>query len=828
MRRWMVRGLLGLALLLILASVAGWLLMRGSLPQLEGSAALPSLSASVEIERDALGTVTLHASNRLDAVRALGFVHAQERYFEMDLMRRLAAGELAELFGERALPRDRDNRRHRLRARMPAHLAALPGEQRAELAAYADGVNAGLAALKVRPWSYLLLGVQPSPWREEDSLLVGLAMFFDLQDEFNQREFGLMQLREHLPNALVDLLAAPGTELDAPLFGEPWPALTPAQLQSALSSSPAAQAVEPIDPATIPGELGEPATASDHSSEDSTTEPPVVGSNNFAVSGALTADGRALVADDMHLGLRAPGIWFRLRLRYPDPQAPAGVVDASGASLPGTPVLIIGSTGHVAWGFTNSYGDWLDWVAVDFEDAERTRYRTPEGNEPVQVFEEVLKVHGGTSETLRVRETRWGPLLEPTSSGQELALMWTAHRPGAIDLGISRLLRAGNLNQAIDIAHSSGMPVQNLVVGDRSGRIGWTLMGRLPMRIGDCDPMTPLQPLQGCGWGEAWLPTDAVPRLIDPSSGRLWTANSRIVDAAGLTVVGNGGYDLGARQRQIRDALFARERFDESALLALQLDDRALHIAPWWSRLRAVLEAHTTDPDLRALEQATRVRPERASVDSVSYRAAREFRVQLIDSLQAHLLAPVSADRGKDWTPPRPLQMEAVAVAMLESATVMLPDGSPLDSAALQREAAQALAGEWAALGGEMSERSWGERNTSSICHPLAAGLPWPLRQHLCMPADPLAGDSLLPRVQGPSFGASQRMVVAPGREAEGLFQMPGGQSGHPLSPFWGSGHAAWVAGENSPFLPGTVRHRLQLKGTADAGPTELSSGTPH
>jgi penicillin amidase len=200
----------------------------------------------------------------------------------------------------------------------------------------------------------------------------------------------------------------------------------------------------------------------------------------------------------------------------------------------------------------------------------------------------------------------------------------------------------------------------------------------------------------------------------------------------------------------------------------------------------------------------------------------------LIDNLQARLLAPVVAAQGGAWTPPRPLQMEAVTVAMLETAILTLADGSSLDSAELQREAAQALAREWKALGGDFSQRTWGERNTSAICHPLAAGLPWPLRQQLCMPTGPLAGDSHLPRVQGPSFGASQRMVVAPGREAEGLFQMPGGQSGHPLSPFWGSGHAAWVAGENSPFLPGPARHKLKLQGTFAARPTALSSGTSH
>jgi penicillin amidase len=170
--------------------------------------------------------------------------------------------------------------------------------------------------------------------------------------------------------------------------------------------------------------------------------------------------------------------------------------------------------------------------------------------------------------------------------------------------------------------------------------------------------------------------------------------------------------------------------------------------------------------------------------------------------------------------------MEALAVAMLETPELMLADGSPLDSAELQRAAAQVLARELIALGSDLSQRSWGERNTSTICHPLGAGLPWPLRQWLCMPAQPLPGDSHLPRVQGPGMGASQRMVVAPGHEAEGMFHMPGGQSGHPLSPFWGAGHEAWAEGENTPFLPGPMRFRLELRAPDTAVPAALSRAT--
>ncbi len=799
--RYALYLLLALALLVIAAAAGTYTLLHRSLPQLEGESQIKGLQAEVQVERDALGVVTLRAQNRGDALRALGFIHAQERYFEMDLARRSAAGELAGLVGAAALPRDRANRAHRLRSRMQAELERAPLEQRQQLQAYVEGVHAGLAALRSRPWAYWLLRAQPEPWREEDSLLAGLAMFFDLQDSQNRRELGLLQLRAHRPDALVDWLSAPGSAFDAPLFGEALAAIEPAALAAAL------QARSRED--EKPGARSDVETGETLAAPTTDPEPLSSGSNNFAVAGGLTADGRALVADDMHLGLRAPGVWFRVRLIYPDPLAPDGQVDATGVSLPGVPALIVGSSGHVAWGFTNSYGDWHDWVEVQFTDDARGSYRTPEGSEPVQVHQELLHVRGGAPETLEVRDTRWGPLLAEGPDGSGLALRWTAHRPGAIDLGMAELLRAADIEQALDIAQRSGTPTQNFVAGDRHGRIGWTLMGRIPQRIGTCDPLRPLRPLQGCDWAEDWLPAGRAPRLLDPPSQRLWTANSRVVGLEGLPLVGDGGYDLGARQAQIRELLLSREHFSEADLLAIQLDDRALFLQPWWQRLRLEVSAAEGAPELAALEAATRSLPERASTESVSYRAARGFRGLLIEAFSRHLFAPAREALGEEFVEPRLPQIEPVLQAYLNLPADSVPEGWPAP-AELQREAALALARDWRSQGEDFSERSWGERNTSAICHPLASAL-GPARSLLCMPAQPLPGDNHMPRVQGAAFGASQRMVVAPGHEAEGVFHMPAGQSGHPLSPFWDAGHEAWVRGDSSPFLPGPSQHLLTL-----------------
>jgi len=217
--RRLLRWLVTFLILLIIVLLSGYLLLRSSLPQLNGEARVEKLSMPVSVLRDAGGVLTVEAANELDMARALGYVHAQERFFEMDLMRRRAAGELAELVGAAALPADRQMRVHRLRARSRANLDAALGDKRALLEAYRDGVNAGLNALTARPWPYLLLRQLPRQWELEDSLLVVLAMYDALQDTDNSRELALIQLQQSLPPALWQLITHNGSQWDAPLFG---------------------------------------------------------------------------------------------------------------------------------------------------------------------------------------------------------------------------------------------------------------------------------------------------------------------------------------------------------------------------------------------------------------------------------------------------------------------------------------------------------------------------------------------------------------------------------------------------------------------------------
>ncbi|WP_064749951.1 penicillin acylase family protein [Lysobacter antibioticus] len=802
MAKWIKRALLALLCLSLIGVVAAWWLLRGSLPRLEGELALAGLSAPARVQRDALGVVTVEAANQTDAARALGFVHAQERYFEMDLLRRTAAGELSALFGERALDFDRRHRVHRLRARVQQHLAEFSGDQAALLQAYADGVNAGLRGLSRKPWPYLLLRSEPAPWTVADSALVGYAMYFDLQGGDNARELALWRIRPHVPPALFALLTNPGSTWDAPLYGAPFgDAALPSAEQLDLRQLPAPASARLI-PLPFLDEIG---------------------SNNFAVAGSLTADRRAIVADDMHLGLRAPNIWFRARLRYPDPRAPGGRTDASGFTLPGLPAVVVGSNGHVAWAFTNSYGDWADW-SLQPGCAGDAGPATCAG---LSVHEETIAVAGRAPEKLIVRETPWGPLLHDNADGSALALRWSAHLPGALNLGLAELQRAGSVDEALQAARTVAMPVQNLVVGDRGGKIAWRLLGPIPEREGSCstDALAenanadgrPLQVPTCPPWA---IQTADAPDLVAPPSGRLWTANTRTLDGLELERIGQGDYVLGARAGQIRDGLFAKQRFGERDLLAIQLDDRALFLQRWWRLLQAQGERAKRaggSPALAALAQASQRWEGRAEPGSVSYRMVRNWRRAVFTRIANGLTAPAQAALGAQFEMPDLKQLEGVIWPLLSQRPAHLLPRNESSWDALLEHAAQDVLDELKVSPGpgaaaQLARHTWGEHNTASICHPLASALPGFARSALCMPPDRLPGDAAMPRVQRPSFGASERMVVSPGHEADGIVHMPGGQSGHPLSPFWGAGHDDWVHGRPTPFLPGTAKYTLRLR----------------
>ncbi|MCD4751372.1 MAG: penicillin acylase family protein [Thermoanaerobaculales bacterium] len=772
---------------LALAVIGGGLALRASLPQLDGEVALEGIGATVTVERDGAGVPTIRGADRVDVAMALGFLHAQERFFQMDLQRRRASGELAEIFGQAAVQWDARVRAHRFRTVARAVMAGADEKDRVLLEAYADGVNAGLEALDERPFEYLLLRSRPRPWTAEDSILTTLSMFLQLNSWNPDRELAHAALNELLPQALYDFLAAPGTEFDAPMLGD------------------AFKTGSPPGPEVIDLRLEKPEVSS-----RAVADNVKAGSNGWAVAGSRTSHGGAILVADMHRGLMVPNVRYRASLSWPAPAWNDEVIRVTGVTLPGLPVVVAGSNGRVAWGFTNSYGDWVDVVLFDplgFE-----AYIGPDGPREYESWTEKIVVAGADDLELEFKATLWGPVVSENHRGRPVALRWTAHHAEAVGgRGLTLLETARDVDEALAAGPAIGMPPQNLMVADSQQRIGWTIVGRIPRRV-DCDDIAPGNPSSPeCRWS-GWVEARDYPRIVDPPSGQVWTANARVVDGEWLRILGDGGYALGARAGQIRDALEEMENITEEDLLGLQLDDRALFLGWWRERLLEVLtpQALSQDPRLLELRQVVEGWSGHAGVEDAGYRMVRAFRLYARSLVLDPLVAPcktVETPCGWDFLG----QREGPVRRLLVERPPHLLNPRFADWDSLLLAAADRVLTDFSKGDSTPADHTWGERNTVRIRHPLSGALPQWLSDQLDMPALALPGDVHMPRVQGPAFGASERFVVSPGREIEGIFHMPGGQSGHPLSPYYGVGHGSWVEGLPTPFLPGPVKYTLIL-----------------
>jgi penicillin amidase len=799
-----------LVLALLAALATGWLALRASLPQLDGSRAAATLSAPVSIERDAAGVPTLRGRNRLDVAYATGFAHGQDRFFQMDLLRRVAAGEVSALIGPAALPLDRLDRPHRFRERARALFASLPADQRELVERYTAGVNDALASLGSRPFEYWVLRTPPVAWRPEDTLLVVYAMYFDLQQQEVRHILSRAALRDSVPADLFAFLLPAASHWDAP-FDLAGPAQPASGMQPAL-------------PASRPDWLRAAKTAQADPSWEPWDNSSAIGSNGWVVDGAHGVHGPhdpyggAILASDMHLGLALPNIWYRLSLQWPGPDGRMRRV--TGVSLPGAPLVVAGSNGQVAWGFTDSYGRFIDLIELQRNPADPLRYRTASGGwERASITHERIEVNGAAPVDLPVTDTRWGP--EIVSGSHTYALRWVAHDREAVNLNLQRLEDSTSVKEALHVAQTSGIPTQNFMAADAQGSIGWTLAGPLPRReAGAQDRDAPGGPPNDLpfdsasyrGWRD-YLAPNAYPSRIDPPLGRLWTANNRTLPASEEPLVGDAGADLGARASQIRDDLLALPRADERHMLAIQTDDRALWIGEWRRVALAALDSAALEdhPQRAQFRRLVETWNGRADAGSIGYRLLRAFYFSLYDAWFGKLDTRLAARDPQLGFRAAGTRYDAVMEA-LAARRAWVPDGFADWRAFMLDRIDQAIRD--LPQGTTLDDAHWGDRNRAAIGHPFArivpSWLPW-VRGWLAAPAEPLPGDFNMPRVQAPSFGASERMVVSPGREQDGIFDMPGGQSGHPLSPYFLAGHEAWVRGDATPFLPGATVHTLVL-----------------
>jgi len=799
--RWSAR-LLALILILTAAAVATvFVILRRSLPDTEGVVKLEGLASPVGITRDALGIPMIDASNREDAARALGFLHGQERFFQMDLLRRSAAGELSGLFGSLALRADRAVRIHRFRSEARAVVAAMEPRERAILNAYAEGVASGLSKLGSRPFEYWILRASPEPWRPEDSILVNFAMWLDLQESNGEPDRSRAVVRDLFPPDVAAYLLSAADPFEAPIDGSVIEA-------PPLPSSPGPVPVLTSRQPEVPGVSHETASTIDGRLFDALfprRDPEyAVGSNSWAVAGTRTASGGALVANDMHLGLRVPHIWYRASMKVGSSDSAPRV---TGVTLPGTPVFIVGSNGRVAWGFTNAEIDSSDVVLIETDPADPSRYLTPDGPRAFEDFEETIPVKGGKPETAKVRWTQWGPVLGDDHRGRTIALKWTAHEPGAANLNLMKMEDAQTTADALRIAQAAGMPNQNCISGDNSGIIGWTIAGRIPHRVG-MDGTTPVSFANGTGW-DGWLAEDDVPRVIDPADGILWSANARVVGGEALAKLGDGGYAPSSRAREIRDRLSGIDEATPAAMLALQLDSRAIQMDFWRDLLVNSLAADAASANTghaRMRELALQWGGE-AVAESAGYRLIREYRRKVVLRVTDAIFARCRAAY-PSFTPYQLVTERIVRDLVIAKPPAWLPADHPGWDALLLESADVVIAD----AGGEtaLEQYVWGGYNRLSMRHPLGGALPV-VGRFLDMKPTPMNGDANIVNAQLRGHGASERMAVTPGHESEGILHMPGGQSGNPLSSHYGDSHADWLRGEPTPFLPGTAINNLLL-----------------
>ncbi len=821
-RHRLLAGGVLLACLAAAAFVTGWLLLRGSLPRVDGTVRLPGTRAPVTVERDANGVPTIRAAGREDAARALGFLHGQDRFFQADLYRRRAAGELAALVGPEALGPDRTWRVFRLRRVAREAFRAQDPAVRRVLAAYADGMNAGLASLRVRPFEYLLLRQRPAPWRPEDSILVLLNMFLTLEDPLGGGDIARAELAAALPPGVVSFLEDEEAPWSAPVLGDPAPPHPVpgpevldlrAELRR-LAGERRRREDRQDEPPGAPAPLSR------------LLRPPLAGSNAWAVGGSRTRDGRAILANDMHLPISIPNTWYRGVIILGGPGAPRRRL--AGLFLPGTPWLVAGTNGRVAWGFTALEDDWSDVVelvlpgpagatgpgAGSGEPADEGQPPPPEGwigpdgtLHRFRVVRETIEVAHGKPVPLEVRETPWGPALP--AGGRWYARTWGAARPDGLDAGIAGFETAGSVAELLDLGARAGLPHLNLLAADAGGHVGWVPTGRIPRRVGFDGAVPARSTDPGVGW-RGWLPPGDRPRVLDPPGGFLWSANQRMTDDAHAGGLPNRSGAHPVRAWQIRRRLAELPLADERSLLAIQLDDRVFLYDGWRKILLRTLDdrACRDRPDRQRFRELVRDWNGHAAVDSAGFRLLNAFYWSTWDIVHGAFreLARARGARDGPW-----VAEPALRRIVREQPVHLLPPSRDTWHDLLLDAVDRAIRRvRETDPGAPLAALTWGRVNVFRMRHPFSGFLPG-LSRLLDLPPVSLPGCRWVPRVQTPSGGASERLVVSPGHEDDGILHLPGGISGHPLSPWYAAGHDAWVRGSPTPLLPGPPRHRLTI-----------------
>jgi penicillin amidase len=773
-RQGHVLALCGVALLsaTLGAAGAGAIEVRRTFPQTSGTLGVPGLRAPVEIVRDRWGIPHVYAQDAADLFFAQGYVHAQDRLWQMDLGRRAASGRLSEVFGPATLFLDRLWRTLGARRVAEEELSCLDPETVEALRAYAAGVNAFIATHAGRlPIEFLLLRYRPEPWTPVDSLVLGKQFAWSLGGTWRYqvlrdlliRRFGVEETRVLMP---------------------PYPADAPIVVPRDSTDTAATTALRSL--------LDIPAP------------PPGTGSNNWAVSGSRTAGGRPLLANDPHLAAQMPSVWYEMHLV-------GGPYDVAGATLPGSPGVVIGHNDRIAWGVTNAGPDVQDLYVEQFDPADPTRYRVNGGWAPATVVHERIRVRGRQPVAQTVRITRHGPILSDAIGGfgSPVALRWTALDPGTVAASVLRIDRARTWGEFREALRLWTVPAQNFVYADRQGNIGYQLAGRIPIRS-DGDALLPVDGWTGRDEWVGDIPFDRLPSALNPPSGYVATANNRIVaDTYPYHIASE--WDPGYRARRIETLLAATPRATVEDMRRIQMD---LVSIPAQETIRALDGVRVSSGPEEALLDELRAWDGVLRPGSRAAAVYEAFRTALVPLVFEHTLGPDLYGRYLEqsaiWQP------ALIRLLATPTSSWWKPRGRDAVVAAALARARETLTRR---LGPDPAGWSWGRLHTMRFVHPLGQTplLAWLLDAD----APPTGGDLFTVNNGGfvlDTFAqvvvASYRQIIDVGDWDRSLAIHTTGQSGLPLHPHYRDFVRRWAMGRYHPMLFSRARVEQEAAAT--------------
>jgi len=787
--RWAT--MVALVVLLLAALLGAWFYHTAAtaLPQLDGTLSVDGLSAPVAVTRDAHGVPTIEAASMEDLFLAQGYVTAQDRLWEMDMTRRFAAGNMAEVLGPDWVKHDREQRILGLQARAQKGLDELSTRDRGYLDAYARGVNAFIAERRDRlPLEFRILHYSPRPWTPADSLVIEANMI----KELNHYSAKVALEREKI-------LAKLGPELTSDLYpNSSWRDHPPGQDPQKMSGS------EP--PARSTG--SEPASLS-WPAPSAFELRPELGSNDWVISGAHTASGKPLLSNDPHLGHQMPSLWYEAHLK-------SGDFDVAGVTLPGTPTVILGHNQHIAWGFTN-IGPTVQDVFIETVNGSG-QYQTPQGWQEPQRRHEVIHVKDQPDVGFDVLITRHGPIITELVPGEKrmLALQWTLYTANALALPFVDVDAAQSWDEFRRAFSPWVAPGQNVVYADVDGNIGYQATGRVPIRASG-DGSLPVSGADNAHEWTGYVPFEKLPSVLNPPSGILATANGRIVPDGyryPLSVEWGPPY----RTERIYKVLAEDKKFTPADMLGLQTD-----VYSAFDRFCAERFVYALDhvkgisPRMREARELMRNWDGRMLAGSAAAAVEASARDQLYRLLLEPKLGPAPPDQkdqdGLSWKTyewfMRPVWLENV---LLYQPPRWLPSNhknydellAAAVEAAVQTPDAPSHVGSW----------RWGNLNPVEINHPIFGAIPV-LGRWAGPGVHPQSGDSYTVKAVGRHFGPSERTTVDLSNFDNSTLNIVTGQSGNLFSPYYMDQWAAWLNGT-------TFRLPFSLQAVADARTHQL------